>query len=113
MWLPSGSLNASVRACGNGTPHVSEWFHHLSEPSRQSRNYTDAIRVKDNINCSTYIVHIKLQSHRRRGLLQVHQLGEDVRIPAGILEDGDHYGSENMSNSKGDSTPSYRSLCSS
>ena len=43
---------------------------------------------------TTNVVHSRLRSHRRRGLLQVHQLGEDGRILAESLEDNVQHGCE-------------------
>ena len=76
----------TVKAKARQTSTITS-FHHLSEPLQRLRNYAGVIRIQHAPHRTTNIVHSRLRSHRHRGLLQVHQLGEDGRILAESLED--------------------------
>ena len=73
------TINANARQTSN--------YYHLSETLRRLRDYAGVIRIQHALQCMTNVVHSRLPSHRRRGLLQVHQLSEDGRILTESSED--------------------------
>ena len=77
-----------------GSAHLYDDFHHLSESLRRSRDYAGVIRVQHAPHRTTNVVHGWLRSHRRRRFLQVHQLGEDGRFLTESLENNSQYGCE-------------------
>ena len=77
-----------------GSAHLYDDFHHLSEPLRRSRDYAGVIRVQHAPHRTTNVVISRLRSHRRRRFLQVHQLSEDGRFLTEPLENNSQYGCE-------------------
>ena len=54
----------------------------------------ETIQASSAYNMPNTVVHSRLWSHRRPRFLQVHQLGEDGRILADVLEDNGQHGCE-------------------
>ena len=95
-----------------GSAHLYDDFHHLSEPLRRSQDYAGGIRVQHAPHRTTNVVHGRLRSHRRRRFLQVHQVGEDGRFLTESLENNSNTAAKKMLNNSGDSTHPCRSPCS-